>query len=186
MKTAVASLLQPVKEAHNQWGWYLAMGIAFVALGAYCLYATSAATLASVIVIGSVMMLAGFFQLAAAVMARGAGHVIFLLLIGALDIVAGLMLVSHPDIGAAVLTLFLAVTFVFGGLYRFVTALVLQFPSYGWAAFSALITLALGVMLWMQWPVSALWFIGMAVGINLVFAGMAWSSIAFKLKNIQI
>lgn len=165
------------------WGWYLALGIALAVLGVYCIYAETTATVASVIVIGAVVMLSGIFQLAAAVMARGAGHVILLLLVGILDIIVGLILLEHPAFGALIITLFLAALFVFGGIYRFVAALWLQFPHYGWVAFSGLVSLALGVLLWMQWPISAFWFIGLAVGINLIFAGVTWSSIALKLKN---
>lgn len=181
---AVSDVVAPVQQAHKMWGWYLALGIALLALGAYCIYAETTATVASVIVIGVVLMLSGIFQLAAAVMARGAGHVILLLLVGILDIIVGLMLAEHPEFGALILTLFLAALFVFGGIYRSVAALWLQFPNYGWVVFSGLVSLALGVLLWMQWPVSAYWFIGLAVGVNLIFAGITWSSIALKLKNV--
>jgi uncharacterized membrane protein HdeD (DUF308 family) len=165
------------------WGWYLALGIALVVLGAYCIYAETTATIASVVVIGAVLMISGILQLVAAIMARGAGHVILLLLVGALDIIVGLILVGHPEFGALIITLFLAALFLFGGIYRFVAALWLQFPHYGWVAFSGLVSVALGILLWMQWPVSAFWFIGLAVGVNLIFAGVTWSSIALKLKS---
>ena len=165
------------------WGWYLALGIALILLGAYCIYADVSATLASVWAIGIVLMLAGAAQIVAGFMSRTAGHIILLLLVGALDIFVGLALVQHTGYGALVLTLFLAVLFVFGGIYRFVASLWLQFPHYGWVAFSGLVSIALGVLLWMQWPVSAMWFIGFAVGVNLIVAGIAWSALSVKLKN---
>jgi len=181
---AVSDVVEPVQKAHKLWGWYLALGIALAALGAYCIYAEVAATVASVIVLGVVLMLSGIVQLGAAVMARGAGHIILLLLVGALDIVVGLILFGHPEFGALIITLFLATLFVFGGAYRFVAALWLQFPHYGWVAFSGLVSLALGILLWTQWPISAFWFIGLAVGVNLIFTGLTWSAIALKLKNV--
>ncbi|HEY1977684.1 MAG TPA: HdeD family acid-resistance protein [Candidatus Baltobacteraceae bacterium] len=184
MKTAVADVVGSIQEAHKEWGWYLALGIALIALGAYSIYAMSVATIASVLAIGIIVLLAGVVQIAAAFFSRGAGHVMLLLLVGALDIIVGLMLAEHPDFGALILTLFLAVLLVFGGVFRFVAALWLQFPHYGWVAFSGLLTLVFGVLLWMQWPISALWFIGFAVGVNFIFAGIAWSSLAFKLKNV--
>lgn len=42
-------------------------------------------------------------------------------------------------------------------------------PNCGWAAFSGVVTFALGILLWAQWP---------------VFAGISWSAIALKLKNV--
>ncbi|HTA55126.1 MAG TPA: HdeD family acid-resistance protein [Candidatus Acidoferrales bacterium] len=183
MNALAANIAESVQTAHKNWGWYLALGIALVLAGIYAIYEDTAATTASVIVIGAVVFIAGILQLAGAFLARGAGHVIILLLVGALDIIVGLMLLQHPTAGALTITLLLAALFVFSGIYRFVAALWLQFPYYGWAAFSGLVSLALGVLLWMQWPISGFWFIGFAVGVNFIFAGIAWSSLALKLKT---
>lgn len=74
------------------WGWYLALGVALILLGAYCIYAEVSATFASVWVIGVVLIISGVAQIVAAFMSRTAGHIILLLLIGALDIFVGLVL----------------------------------------------------------------------------------------------
>lgn len=184
MRTIAADVSSSVKEAQKQWGWYLALGLVLILTGLYAIYAGEAATLASVLVLGVVLMIAGVAQLVGAFMARGAGHVILALVIGVLDIVVGLMLFQHPGIGALTITLLLAALFVFGGIYRFVAALWLQFPHYGWVAFSGVVSFILGVLLWMQWPLSATWFIGFAVGVNFIFAGVAWCGIGWRLKSL--
>ena len=184
MNSIAADVAQTAHDVRSMWGWYLTLGIALIALGAYAIYAESAATIASVVVLGIVLMLAGVVQIISGFMARGAGHVILLLLIGVLDIVVGLMLIEHPNAGALTVTLLLAALFVFGGIYRFVAALWLQFPQYGWVAASGVVSTVLGVLLWAQWPNSASWFIGFAVGVNLIFAGVAWSALALKLKSV--
>jgi uncharacterized membrane protein HdeD (DUF308 family) len=171
-----------VVAAHRQWGWYLALGILLILVGIYAIYAEGLATLASVFALGIVLLIAGVAQIVGAFMARGAGHVILLLLVGFLDIIVGFALLQHPAIGALAITLLLAALFLFGGLFRFVSALWLQFPNYGWVAASGVISFILGVLLWTQWPVSAFWFIGFAVGLNFIFAGIAWSSMALRLK----
>jgi uncharacterized membrane protein HdeD (DUF308 family) len=182
---AFAGVPGSVSDAHKLWGWYLTVGIALILVGLYCIWAEGVATMASVIVLGAVLFIAGIVQLAGAVMARGAGHIVLLLLIGLLDIIVGLMLLEHPVAGALVVTLLLAALFVFGGLFRFVTALMLQFPHYGWVAFGGIISVILGVLLWIQWPFSALWFIGFVVGLNFVFSGFSWSMMAWRLKAAQ-
>jgi len=173
-----------VQAAHRQWGWYLAVGILLIVVGIYAIYAEGLATLASVIAIGFVLLIAGIAQIVGAFMARGAGHVILLLLVGFLDLIVGFALLQHPTVGALAITLLLAAVFLFGGIFRFVSALWLQFPNYGWVAVSGLISFILGVLLWVQWPVSAFWFIGFAVGLNFIFAGIAWSSLGLKLKAL--
>ena len=69
---------------------------------------------------------------------------------------------------------FLAALFVFGGIFRFVSALWLKFPHFGSMAFSGIISFILGILLWIQWPYSAFSFIGFVVGLNFIFAGVAW------------
>jgi uncharacterized membrane protein HdeD (DUF308 family) len=181
MKAAAETL---ASEARKQWGWYLALGIVLILVGVYCMWAETRATLASVIVLGVVLCIAGFSQIFGAFMARGAGHVILLLLVGLLDVIVGLMLLEHPGLGALAITLFLAALLVFGGTFRFVSALWLQLPQSGVIALSGVVSIILGILLWVQWPVSALWFIGFAVGVSLVFEGVAFCSLASKLKTI--
>jgi uncharacterized membrane protein HdeD (DUF308 family) len=183
MESSARELTVAAPELRKQWGWCVALGALLVLVGIYAISSGTAATIASILVLGAAIFVAGIFQIAAAFAARGAGHVILALLTGVLDSVVGLMLVQHPGVGALTITLLLAALFVFGGLYRLVIALWLQFPHYGWVACSGLVTFALGVMLWMQWPLSAEWFIGFAVGLNFIFTGIAWSTLGWKLKQ---
>jgi uncharacterized membrane protein HdeD (DUF308 family) len=182
MRQTITDSAASIEAARKQWGWYLALGIVLILVGIYAISSEAVATLASVIVIGAVLFVAGVAQIITAFMARGAGHIILLLLVGVLDIVVGLMVLEHPDAGALTITLLLAALFVFGGIFRFVSALLLQFPQYGWVAVSGIISIILGILLWMQWPYSALWFIGLVVGLSFIFNGIAWSSLALRLK----
>lgn len=184
MRTIAADVAGSIQQAHKMWGWYLALGILLILVGVYAILYGEAATIASIIVLGAVLLIAGIAQIIGAFMTRGAGHVILFLLVGVIDIIVGWMLLQHPGVGALTLTLLLSVLFVFGGIFRFVAALWLQFPHYGWVAFSALVTLVLGVLLWISWPVSGLWFIGFAVGVNFIFAGVGWSAMAWKLRTV--
>jgi uncharacterized membrane protein HdeD (DUF308 family) len=173
-----------IHEGKKHWGWYMAVGIALIVIGVLAILSQTAATFASIAVLGAFVFIAGIMQIVGAFWTRGAGNVILLLLVGVLDIVVGLMLWQHPVAGALTVTLLLAALFVFGGIFRFISALWLKFPQYGMAAFSGIVTFILGLLLWNQWPNSALWFIGFAVGLNFIFAGLAWSSLALKLKSV--
>ena len=168
---------------NNYWGWYFALGIAQIVVGILAVVYETSATLASVVALGVLVAIAGIAQVLLAFRVMGTGHVILLLLVGVLDIVVGVMLMQHPVAGALITTLLLAALFVFSGIYRFVAALWLKFPHYGWVAFSAAVTLVLGVLLWAQWPFSATWFLGFAVGLNFMLAGAAWSATAWKLRS---
>ncbi len=91
---------------------------------------------------------------------------------------------GEPVEAALVLTMMIAAFLVVGGIYRTASAFSLRFPHWGFAAFSGFVSLVLGIMLWSQWPISGLWFIGMAIGIDLLFRGAAWVSLGVRLKQV--
>ncbi|MBV8721067.1 MAG: HdeD family acid-resistance protein [Candidatus Eremiobacteraeota bacterium] len=173
------------EELHRQWGWYLALGLLTVALGVYCIYAETAATMASVIMLGGILIAVGVFYVVALLAARpNFGHGLLMLLTAAFDVFVGLTLIRHPELGALAVTLFIAGLLIVAGAFRFFSALWLQLPQYGWAAFSGVLSVVLGILLWAQWPISAYWFIGFALGLTLVFDGAAWCSLALKFKSV--
>jgi uncharacterized membrane protein HdeD (DUF308 family) len=171
------------QELRKDWGWLLAIGVIEIAIGVYFLTSQITATLASVVALGALVFVAGVAELIGAFRAHGAGHVILFLLSSLLSIVVGLALISHPAAGALVVTLLLAAMLIVGGIFRFWGALAMQFPHYGWAALSGVLSFVLGILLWAQWPTSALWFIGFIVGLNLIFTGVWLASLAFQVKN---
>lgn len=169
--------------ASREWGWFLVLGILTILLGVAAIYYEGAATIASVVALGAILIVAGILQLAMMFRAHGAGHVLLYLVLGVLDIVVGLAIIEHPGAGALLVTLFVAVYLVFSGIYRAIMALWTQFPQYGWAAFAGVISAILGVLLWAEWPVSATWFIGFALGINFILLGAAYCAFALQLRQ---
>ncbi|MGA8575953.1 MAG: HdeD family acid-resistance protein [Candidatus Cybelea sp.] len=183
MKSVVANAAEAVGEARKHWIWYLALGVVLMLIGLYCIWSEGLSTVFSVILLGAILFVAGISQIIGAFMTRGAGHMILMLLGGALEIIIGLMLMEHPALGALTITLFIAALLVFRGIFRFVSALWLQMPQYGWIAVSGIVSVILGILLWVQWPFSAIWFIGFAVGLSFFFEGIAFTSLAFRLRS---
>jgi uncharacterized membrane protein HdeD (DUF308 family) len=107
------------------------------------------------------------------------GWVFIDLLTGILYVVVGFMMVANPGVAAVTLTLLIALFLMFGGIFRIVVALMLQFPHRGWLVLHGLINLLLGIGIWRQWPLSGLWVIGLFVGIDMVFNG--WSLVMLGL-----
>jgi uncharacterized membrane protein HdeD (DUF308 family) len=92
------------------------------------------------------------------------------------------LLVTHPTAGALALTLLLAAFFLVGGLFRSIAAISLRFPNRGWALTGGIVGILLGILLWMEWPESGLWFIGMCIGIDMIFHGWAWLMLALAVR----
>jgi uncharacterized membrane protein HdeD (DUF308 family) len=84
---------------------------------------------------------------------------------------------------AEILTLLIGAFFLVAGLFQLITPFVVSLPDWGWHALNGLITLALGILILAQWPVSGLWVIGLFLGIELVVYGAAWIAVALKLRS---
>jgi len=166
-------LIAGIEEIRRSWGWFLALGILFVILGMACIAFDVTATFASVLIFGWMLLIGGAFALVQA-FTVGNWSGFFLYLLSALFRgFTGYLLVRYPLAGAETLTLVLASFFIVGGLFRTIGSAMAKFPRWGWAVFSGVVTVVLGIMLLAQMPISGIWFIGFAIGLDLIFDGIA-------------
>ena len=166
-------------------GWIIFAGIAMLLTGTAAVIYNVTATFASVMAFGWLLMLAGATQIVHAFQVRTWSGFFLYLLDGIIRAAVGTMLVIYPGAGAEALTLLLSLYFIVGGLFKTFGSIVLMFPSWGWSVASGLVSIALGVMLAMQWPVSSLWFIGFAVGIDLMLYGWALLMFAAAVNKLS-
>jgi uncharacterized membrane protein HdeD (DUF308 family) len=179
----MSSIATELHEIHHSRGWFLALGIALIVLGAVCLLGEITATFATVLAIGWLLLIAAVFALIHAVRTHTWGGFFLHLLSAVLRGVTGFLLLRYPLAGALTITLFLASFFIVGGIFRAVGAGVLRFPRWGWATFSGIVSVALGVMLFWQLPASSVWFLGLAVGIDFIFDGTSLVALGLALRG---
>ena len=169
----------------NVRGWVIFGGITMLGLGTAAIIYDVTATLASVFLFGWLLLLAAAIQIVQAFQVRSWSGFFLYLLDGIIRATAGTLLVVYPGSGALTLTLVLSFYFIASGLFKTIGSILLQFPSWGWSVALGLVSVALGVMLAMQWPVSGLWFIGFAVGLDLMLYGWALLMFAAAVKNVS-
>ena len=165
-------------------GWVIFAGITMLVLGTAAVMYDVSATIASVVLFGWLLMLAGVTQIVNAFQVRSWSGFFLYLLDGILRATVGTLIVFYPDSGALTLTLVISFYFIAGGLFKTIASMALQFPGWGWTVGSGLVSIALGVMLAMQWPTSGTWFIGLAVGLDLVLYGWALLMFAAAVKKL--
>jgi uncharacterized membrane protein HdeD (DUF308 family) len=166
------------------WGWMMVLGIVLLLLGAVAAGAAVTTTMITLVILGTLIIIGGVIHLIGALRELSTGRIWLHLLSGILYVVFGVLIVYHPAVGGAVLTLMLAILLLVGGIYRVAAAASLRLPSWGWAVASGVIDMMLAVMLLTQWPASGFWFIGLCIGIALIFQGWSWIMIAFMLKKL--
>jgi uncharacterized membrane protein HdeD (DUF308 family) len=174
------------REYRRNWGWLLALGIVSIILGFIALLDSVLATVVSMIWFGWVLLIAGIVEAVQAFRHRRSGHVFLHSLNAVLSFVMGLLLLMYPLSGALVVTLLLAAYFTVSGIFRIVSAITLRLPSWGWGLADGVITLILGILVWAQWPVSALWIIGLFIGIHLIFMGWAEVMLASGVRRLPL
>ncbi len=165
------------------WGWLLALGVLLSALGLLLIAAPALGTLAIDLLVGWFLIIGGIAQLIHAFMEKAWRGFLLEMASGALYLVVGILLVFYPIAGAQALTIFLAAFLLVEGIVRIAMALRLRrAQGWGWLLFGGIATVILALLIWMQWPASALWVLGLLVGINLLFTGWSLTMMAIAMR----
>ncbi len=179
----ISSTAPPVLR--KRWGWFLALGILLVAIGIAALGSTVAATLVSVIALGAFLFFGGIAETLVAFGATGWRGFLVDLVTGILMALVGFGFMTRPLLGSAALTMILAILFLVGGAGRIAVAAVERYTGWGIAVASGVLSILLGSIIYAQYPESSLWFIGMAVGLELMFRGARWIALALGVRSIS-
>lgn len=168
-----------VDELRKRWGWIVGLGIVLVVLGTVALGSAVFVTLATMVFFGWLMVFGGLLQSAHAFVTRRWSGFFIDLLAGLLSLVVGFLIVTHPAATALTITLLIASFLIFSGLFRITIALTIRFHNWVWLLLHGVVNLALGIMIWQQWPLDGLVVIGLFIGIDMIFNG--WSLIMLGL-----
>lgn len=174
-----------LEAVRPHWGWFLAGGIAFILLGVVALVYAFSVTVITVAFFGWLLIVSGLVHIVEAFRARGWSGVLLHLFGGLLEIVVGIIVAASPLRGALAITVVLAAYLMVGGLFRIFGAIALAFKGSGWMALGGVVSLLLGLALWWGWPVTGLWFIGTAVGVDLILQGSAWIGVALAARQTR-
>jgi uncharacterized membrane protein HdeD (DUF308 family) len=171
---------------HSHWRLFLTEGIILLILGVLAIVLPPIATIAVEVLVGWLLLMSGIVGLIATLRMRGAPGFWWSLLSAVLGIVAGIVLLRWPLSGALSLTLILTVFLVLEGLVSILYALEHKRELSGrWGAmlFSGVIDLFLAGIIFAGLPGTAVWAIGLLIGVNLVFGGSALVAMALHARK---
>lgn len=157
--------------------WAAIYGVVLIILGALAIIMPGVASLATALTIGWLLLIAGIVGVVAVISAGISSPGFWWNLITAiLYVLAGAALLWRPIAGVLTLTIILAAYLLATGIMKAIMALDYRKTfrtAWGWVLLSALVDIALGVLIMMGLPGTALWILGLLVGINLLFSGVA-------------
>ncbi|UFS68600.1 HdeD family acid-resistance protein [Geomonas sp. RF6] len=170
----------PGRRGGSYRGWLLTLGILFVLLGVIGLAMAFLVTLATTVAFGVLFLAGGVAQSVHAFSVSGWKERGLYLLMGVLYLVAGLAVIFNPLAASAVFTFILALVLVVLGVCRIAFAIRNRGQSrWEWPLMAGNLSILIGIMIMLQWPLSGLWVLGLLVSLEMIFHG--WSFMALPL-----
>ena len=164
--------------------WSIVWGILLIIAGILAISSPMLAALAVNIVIAWLIIFAGAIHVIVAFHAHGAGSLIWKLLVGIAYLFFGAYLLFHPVIGVASLTLLLACLFLIEGVLNIVLFFRMRsMHGSSWILIDGIVTLVLGLLIYLQWPSSSAWVIGTLVGISMIISGFTRLMLSFAVRK---
>ena len=162
--------------------WLRILGIFWSVTGIVAIISAFTATMATVLLIGVLLLLAGLAQFVH-VFANQSPNLVWRILSGGLYAAVGVALIMNPVGGAISITLLIAILFLAGGALRLAMAAKIRRlgVSGGWHFTGGILNLGLAALVLTGWPETGTWVIGLLVGIEMLFGGL---TLLFAPKEI--
>jgi uncharacterized membrane protein HdeD (DUF308 family) len=153
-------------------------GVVLIVLGTIAILVPVIFTLAVETLVGAVLVIGGLVRGYSAFKAPSTRSVMWSLIAALVAIVAGVLLLVFPLDGVLTLTAVVIALLIIEGVTKIVASFQInRARGWGWLLFTGILDLALGFILWIGLPGTALWAIGLLVGISLIFTG--WTAVMF-------
>lgn len=155
-------------------GASVSWAVVMILLGLLAVILPLATGIAVSVIVAWVVVLSGIAYVASAVADRNAGAFVWRLLIGLVYIAGGGYLAIYAQMASEALSQVIAIIFTIESILEIVT--FFQFRVYAgsvWALFDGAVTLVMAFLILLPWPNSSSWAIGIILGINLMFTGLA-------------
>jgi uncharacterized membrane protein HdeD (DUF308 family) len=174
---ALSDMQRAVRDAMGtHWRLFMFQGVVLIILGILAVAAPVAATILVDIYVGWLLLIGGVIGLVALFSTHAVPAFLWGLITAALSVVVGIVLIWKPVEGAVTLTLVLTAFFVVEGVFQIAASIAYRHMMAGsapWMLLSGIADLVLAAVIIAGWPISAVWALGLLVGINLITSGWA-------------
>lgn len=173
-----------VEEAGKKSFWFVVLGVIVLIAGMIAAANLFLATFISILFVGAMMIAGGILEIIHSFGVKTWGGFILWFLTGVLYAVAGVLTFSNPLLATAVITLLIALSLIAAGIVRIWLGITQRRSSgWGWMVAAGILTLIVGVMILMRWPVNSLWVLGIFLAVDLMFQGLSYITYGLGLKS---
>jgi uncharacterized membrane protein HdeD (DUF308 family) len=162
------------------------IGVVLAILGVLLLLSPAAVGGAVVKLVALVLVVTGVIQLLQSLRSGTPSHKTVSAVLGAVVTGLGVLVWLNSELGSGFLTALLMIFFVVNGLWKISYAFRFrQFRGWAWLLGSGMLSLVFVWLLWIQWPLSGAWAIGVLVGLDLLLAGLALIVVSRAVKRMS-
>jgi uncharacterized membrane protein HdeD (DUF308 family) len=183
----VAKLQSEMNAAvREHWKAFLFEGILLVVLGLAAMVLPPLASLAVTILLGWMFLISGVAGLALTFWARQMPGFWWSLISAALAVLAGIVLLAQPVQGTLTLTIVVGAYFLAEGVATIMYALEHRrelSERWSWLLIAGIMDILIAAVIITGLPGSALWAVGLLVGINLLFGGASLIGMALAARK---
>jgi uncharacterized membrane protein HdeD (DUF308 family) len=185
LESAAQAMREAMRETVKRHSlWYLVQGALMVLGGILALVYPFVASAAVVLFLGWILIISGVVQGISLIGAQNVPHFWLQLVSVVLSVIVGVLFLRHPGEGLLTLTLLLIVFFMVEGISKVIFALTIRpFPNWGWVLVSGAIGILLAFYLWASLPITAIWLLGVLLGIQLISEGAALGYLAWQVRE---
>jgi len=172
----------------QDWALFLTIGTSLIVLAIVAWLRSSRASIESVYFFGWLFIGASAIE-GIDTYLTGGWSGFYLHLVGAILFgVTGFMLVTRARTDAHIASLIVAMYFIIAGIFNIIAPLAANVPDRGWHVWAGFITLVLGPALLVDWTgaraqTSKFRLLGVFIGIDLLFRGLAFTILALDLRK---
>ncbi len=189
MSMSLEAAAQVFREAMRQtvkryWLWYLIEGVLLVVAGILAVIYPVVSSVSVVVLLGWLLIVSGVLQGISLIGAGQVPHFWLQLISVILAVLVGVLFLRDPAQELLTITLLLIIFFMIEGISKIVFSLTIRpFPNWGGVLASGLVGILLAAVLWSSLPVTALWLIGLLIGIELISVGSAIAYLAWRVRR---
>jgi uncharacterized membrane protein HdeD (DUF308 family) len=174
----------PAERLSRDWAWLLLLATFQILGGVLAVAVPIAASFAAVGVIAALLTVTAFLQIIHAFQIKAWPRSVWYGLGAVLYAAIGAVLILYPTTGALALAVLIAILLIAEGALRTVFgALVRPLPGWSWLVVAGLLSIVVGVILLIGWPVTALWLTGLLLGVNLLMTGIMNAGFAMAARS---
>jgi uncharacterized membrane protein HdeD (DUF308 family) len=176
------SLGQAIERLKSRWGLFVAYGALCALFGVLALVMVAASTLAVVLLIALMLIIAGGAEIMLGFNSRDWPSFFLWVISGLFYLVSGAFVLARPDVAAVALTFVAGIGFVIAGVVRIWLGFRLPAGPKVFVALAGVVTTLLGALILAGWPGDTMIILGTLFGVDMVFYGASWIALGLKLR----